>query len=332
MLFRLFIVAGLALSLWTGMGPFSAKADSTEALAEAQAALAAGDYDAAFLRYSRLAEERNDPLAQFTLALFHQMGWGRPVDLAEACRWHEKAAVQGVPTAQDFHAQCLDGGTGRPADPAAAAEWYQKAADSGHLLSLCALADLHIRGRGVPKDPARGLALCRQAAESGLVAAQVRMGRFHLDGDEAVRDLAAAFQWFVIAAQSGSPEAQYRLGVMTRDGIGGPRDLAAARTWFESAAAQGYPPAYFPTARLYFQAPADPETGLQRPEDLAKAYLWLSATTEREPDPDRLAQTADMLEQVVQVMPETWVADLDAQVARHLATYASAPEDEEAAK
>ncbi|MFQ5766235.1 MAG: tetratricopeptide repeat protein [Rhodospirillales bacterium] len=314
-------LAPVVLGAFLISGRVGAAADIATELEEAQAALSAGEYDKAFREYRRFAEEKGNPLAQFTLGLFFQLGWGRPVNPVAACQWHEKAAAGGIPAAQHFLADCLVEGIHRPADAATAALWYERAAQNGHTVSLCSLAALYIAGRGIPKEPAKGLALCRQAAEAGFVRAQVLMGRFLVEGDPEVRDPGAALAWFEAAARQGSAEAQYRLGLMLRDGLGGPKDPATARIRFETAASQGHVPAYFPTGALYFEAPPDPETNRQRAQDVAKAYLWLSAAAKRSKDPDELDRTAEMLAKLRRIMPETWLPTLDEKVARHLAEH-----------
>ena len=153
-----------------------ARIDWATEVKEAQAALNAGQYDKAYAEYLRIAEEKNNPLAQFAIALFHQNGWGRREDPVAACRWYEKAAAGGIPAAAHFFANCLAEGVDRPPDPAKAAVWYDKAAALGHHLSLCSMAELYMTGNGVSKEPSKGLSLCRQVAERGVVPAQTKMG------------------------------------------------------------------------------------------------------------------------------------------------------------
>ena len=301
-----------------------AATDLARELKDAQAALAAGDYDKAYPQYLYFAEKKNNPLAQFTVGLFHQLGWGRPVDRVAACAWHERAAQRDIPAATHFLAECFEQGIGRPADPAQAAVWYERAAGLGHFMSLCSLAELYMTGRGVPKDPKKGLALCRRAAEQGAMPAREQVGRYLLQGDESIRDLEAAHTWLEAAAAT-SPEAQYYLGVMHRDGLGHPKAPDEARHWFEKAASQGYVPAYFQTARLYLTI--SPDFKIKRPsaDHLAKAYMWLSATAKRSKDADELKQTRALLDQVLAIMPKTWVPTLDKRVAAHLAEHAPSP-------
>lgn len=291
--------------------------DLSGELKEAQAALTASDYPKAYQAY--LEHGKDNPLAQFSLGLFHQYGWGLPADPAEACRWQEKAAQGGIPAAQQMLGDCLRRGIHRPVDLAGAAHWYEQAVSSGIPIAACSLAELYMAGEGVPKDPPKAIRLCRSAAEKGIPAAQLRLARFYLDGDASVRDPAAALHWMQAAAQTNNAEAQYRFGLMLRDGVGQPADARSARFWLESASGQGWLPAYLPTAVLYFSAPVDSETGLLPAADLAKAYLWSSAAARRQAPGAEAEQAGALLGKVLARMPATWRPDLDRQVTEHLA-------------
>lgn len=286
-------------------------------LKDAQAALAAGDVGAAYQAY--LEHSPDNPLAEFTLGLFYQYGWGRPADPVEACRWEEKAAVGGVPAAELMLADCLRRGVHRPADATAAVHWYEQAALSGILTAPCDLAEMYMTGEGVPKQPRKALDLCGGAAEKGLAIAQLRVARFYLEGDPSIRDPAAALPWMQAAAQGNNAEAQYRLGVMLRDGVGRTADKTMAREWLESAASRGWLAAYLPTAELYFSAPVSPEDGLLPAKDLAKAYLWAAAAVERLPPGPDAKRARALLKEVTARMPKTWRPALDRRIDQHLA-------------
>jgi TPR repeat protein len=311
----------LAAIVFAALGSIAGAAfaarDLAGELAGAQASLAAGDYAKAYQAY--LEHGKDNPLAQFSLGLFHEHGWGMPVDRAEACRWQEKAALGGIPAAQELLADCLRLGAHKPVDLAAAAHWYERAAASGIAVAQCSLAELYMAGQGVAKDPGKALGLCLAVANKGLAVAQLRLGRLYLEGDPGVRDPAAAARWLQTAAQAGNAEAQYRFGLMLRDGAGIAADVGAARWWLETAAGQGWLPAYLPTAELYLRAPADPDTGLLPAADLAKAYLWSAAALRRLNAPDDAAKARATLAGVTARMPETWRPDLDRRVSEHLA-------------
>ena len=228
-------VALLLLAVMANMFfPVYAGTDPATELKDAQAALSAGDYNKAYPQYLEFANKDNR-LAQFTVGMFHQLGWGnRPVDPVLACQWFEKSAAGDIPTATHYLAECFEQGIGRPADPAKAAQWYQQAAGLGHYQSLCSLAELYMKGEGVAKDPQKGLELCKQAAEKGAILARVQVARYLLQGDQSIRDTQAAHDWFELAA-TVSAEAQYYLGIMHRDGIGHEATPDEARVWFERA-------------------------------------------------------------------------------------------------
>jgi TPR repeat protein len=310
--FRFLFLIILPLTLFA----HSVLADINSDVKRAQKALAAGDYEKAYTEYSRIEQKDNNPLAQFNLALFHDYGWGRPVDRVEACRWYEKAAEGDIPAAAHFFANCLLEGTHRQVDLKQAAHWYQRSADLGHHGSLCPLGELYMQGNGVTKNPAKALELCEGAAAQGSTPAMLRLSNWYLEED-GIRDAALARHWLGAAAQQQSAQAQFLLAIMVRDGQGGDSNPLAAREWFEAAAGQGYRDAYFPTAQLYFDAPADPQTGAWSAKDLAKTYLWLSAAAQGAVDPEQQARAKEMLQQVREVMPTTWAPDLDEKVAEH---------------
>lgn len=293
--------------------------DFSAELQPAQQALVAGDYKKAYALYAKRAA--NNPLAQFTLGLFHKNGWDRPVDEAAGCRWFEKSVRKRIPTAQHYLGDCLIQGAHRAADPSAALVLYLDAAAGGHLISLCSAADLYIKGNGVGKDAKRGLELCTQAAQAGSPPAMLTLANYYREGKDVAQDLAAARGWYQQAAERRSSEAQYRLGVMLSEGLGGEPDANAALLWMESAAAEGYAPAYLPTAILYANADVDPETGALRPEHLAKIYLWNSAAKTRTTDSAQLEGIARIDAMVQAVMPIAWRASLNRQVAEHLAKF-----------
>lgn len=308
------------LSFAAASNAWAAKpADYAAELQAAQPALAAGNYAKAYALYSRHATK--NPLAQFTLGLFHKHGWGRPADETAACRWFEKSAQKRIPAAQHFLGDCLVKGTHRAADPAAARALYLDAAAGGHLISLCSAADLYIKGKGVGKDARRGLELCAQAAQANSLPAMLRLADYYREGTDVPQDLAAARHWYRQAAELRAAEGQYRLGTMLAEGQGGEPDPNAALFWLETAASAGYAPAYLPTAILYANADVDPQTGALRPEHLAKIYLWNAAARASSPDPARLAEIARIEDLVNQVMPAAWRPDLDKQVAAYLAKF-----------
>lgn len=314
----LWMILCIAAVLPDAVANDAAPIDHERNIKTAQAMLASGDYAQAFDRYHTAAVNGHHPLAQFALAQFYQNGWGRAVDRKMACNWFEQAAQNNVPSAQHMTGQCYEAGTHRPADPAAAAGWFHRAALAGHLNSYCHLGNLLMTGNGIAKDPHRALELCRTAALQGSVPAQIWMGKFHLYGDATLHNRQHAYIWFLAAAQKHAPEAFYHLGMMLDQGIVGDHSKAQTRQLFEQAAAHKYVPAYFQAGKHFYHSEPDLETGRPSAEYLAKAYLWISAAIQQSEDTEEIAAAQEIRQQILAVMPPTWLAELDRKVAQHV--------------
>ena len=62
----------------------------------------------------------------------------------------------------------------------------------------------------------------------------------------------------------------------------------------------------------------DPETGRLSAEHLAKAYLWLAAALQRSQDPEEIIAAKAIMQEILVIMPETWLASLNQKVTQHL--------------
>ncbi len=304
--------------LFTGGLLPSLAADSDRQLRRAQKLLAAGDYSRAYQAYHNLAQESDHPLAQFSLALFHENGWGRPVDPRAACRWYGTAAQGEVPAAAHFYAECLAAGTVVPGSAGDVIYWYEQAIALGHGGSHYPLGQLLLASER-SKDREKALLHLTQAASLGNQQAQFQLGRFFHSGDKVEPDHHQAYQWYLQAAQQGNRQAQYWLAMLLRDSPAAELQSAEqALRWFESAAAQGYLPAYLPTAQAYLGGTGElPSQQIPAPA-LAKAYLWLSAAVSRRSGPEEQFECKALLDQVLVRMPKTWRPALDRKVSSHL--------------
>lgn len=315
------ILISLFLVLLCAPGRAAApSADPARSLRPAYALLDQRDYARAYAAFLR--ESGKNPLAQFSLGLFHQNGWGRPVDLDAACAWFAKAARGKVPTALHATGDCLMRAPDAPGNAAAALASYQAAADNGHLISLCSAAEFYIRGRYVAQDVARGLALCGQAAMANSPPAMLRLANYLRNDADVPHDLSGARHWYQLAADRRVPAARYQLAIMQAQGEGGAVEFDAALATMEELAADGYLPAYLPTATLYAHLPPDPDTGAPSAAHLAKIYLWTSAAKARLSDPALLKQAEQLQAQVLALMPPQWRTELDTKIAVHLAKFA----------
>lgn len=313
------IAAMVALLLLAAPQAGAAQRDLSTELTRADKALSAQDYVLAYREYARVAAR--NPLAQFHLGLIEREGWGRAPNPASACAWFGKAAQGNIPAAQQFFGDCLAAGIGQAADGKAAEAWYRKAAQAGIVYALCSAGQLYIRGEVVGKNIMHGLELCAQAAQAGSAPAMLRIADYYREGTEVPQNLAAARSWYQQAAESRVQVAQYRLGVMLGQGEGGEANPALALSWLEHAASEGYAPAYLPVAILYANSAPDPATGALTPANLAKIYMWNSAAKASTKNTAELAEIERIAGLVAQVMPATWMPELDRRVAEHLSKF-----------
>lgn len=122
---------------------------------------------------------------------------------AEAAKWYELAARQGLAEAQNNLGVMLKDGQGVERDEAKAAEWFRRAAQQGNVLAESNLGWMFHGGRGVEQN------------------------------------YDSAHYWYRKAALQGHASAQNNLGLLYRDGLGLPQDSDTARYWFSLAAEQG---------------------------------------------------------------------------------------------
>lgn len=150
-------------------------------------------------------------------------------------------AKQGDAPSQALIADILARGLGVPRNEAEAAKWYQRAAEQGLPEAQFQYALLLIDGRFVKKDKQEAFALMEAAAEAGNALAQFNFAQLLVDRDPGPKGMARAVVYYERAAKAGLPDAQYAMSQIDAAGIGGrPKDEAAARRWLELAARQNY--------------------------------------------------------------------------------------------
>ncbi|MFE0016914.1 sel1 repeat family protein [Mesorhizobium sp. NPDC059054] len=235
--------------------------------------------DAAYGAYQRglyktaynLALERankGDAPAQTLVAEILARGLGMPANAAEAAKWYQRAAEQGVPEAQFQYALILIDGRQVKKDEKKAQVLLQAAAEAGNPLAQFNLAQLLIQ-----KDPgeaglARAAIYYQKAAESGLADAQYAMAQIYANGAGGrTKDDNEARRLLVLAARQNYDTAQLDLGQWLIDGRGGKRDLKSGFNWTKRAAEGGNVAAQNRLAKLYVG-------GIGVDGDLVSAAAW----------------------------------------------------------
>ena len=122
---------------------------------------------------------------------------------------------------------------------AEAAKWYELAARQGLAEAQNNLGVMLKDGQGVERDEAKAVEWFRRAAQQGNVLAQSNLGWMFHGGRGVEQNYDSAHYWYRKAALQGHAAAQNNLGLLFRDGLGLPQDSDSARYWFSKAAEQG---------------------------------------------------------------------------------------------
>ena len=175
--------------------------------------------------------------AQYMMALAHQTGKsGIKVDLVESMIWMERAATQGMSSAQFALAEAYEKGTGVEADENEAFRWMEAAAKQGMVGAQLAVGIMYFDGRGVVRNHEKAAEYIEKAAIAGNPEAQYRYGTHAFLGIGIERDLFIGKDWIKKAAEQGVKEAQYDLGTIFEDA----RLYTAALGWYAKAMVQGH--------------------------------------------------------------------------------------------
>jgi TPR repeat protein len=171
--------------------------------AEGLAAHAAGKLRLAALLF-RKAAEQGHPVAQFNLALMHELGRGMAKDEQQAVFWYQKAANQGHPVAQTCLSSMYSEGRGVAKNDQEAAYWFRKAADQGHPKAQFNLGLMYELGSGVIKNDKQAIFWYQAAAEQGFTLAQWCLGSMYANVQN---NLIEAHKWFNISYLCGETDA-----------------------------------------------------------------------------------------------------------------------------
>ena len=211
-------------------------------IADAKAALAAGDLTRAANLFTTLAE-RGDAEAQAHVGYMTYTGEGVERDAAKAVEWYRKSAVQGNKDAQYNIAVSYAFGEGVQQSDEDAILWYRRAAEQGSAIAQFSLGVSYALGEGVEQSDAEAAKWYQAAASQGYPAAQYNLAYMYRAGKGLERNDTEALKWFLHAAQNGHASAQYSLGYMYRSGRGAEKDVDEAIRWYRRAAGQGHPEA-----------------------------------------------------------------------------------------
>lgn len=163
-----------------------------------------GDFKKAFEEFNECSPE---PACQRYLGEMYEYGRGVTRDEKQAFYWYQKAADQGLASAQNNLGVLYLNGRGVAKDSQQAFYWYQKSADQGNAHGQYNLGVMYKNGQSVSKDDAKAVDLYEKAARQGHALAQLNLGFMYSEGLGVQRNLERATYWAARSAQQGVQQA-----------------------------------------------------------------------------------------------------------------------------
>ncbi|HSI40802.1 MAG TPA: tetratricopeptide repeat protein [Xanthobacteraceae bacterium] len=158
---------------------------------------------------------------------------------AEAARWVEAAALNGLWNAQIAWGQMQIDGHGVARNPPAGLRWFEIAARAGNADGTNMVGRCFELGWGVAVDKVEAARHYRAAAERGHAWAQFNLATLLLNGEGVPADRAQALHWYVRSARRGNAKAMTMIGRYLEHGWGRPARLRSARRWYRRGAEGG---------------------------------------------------------------------------------------------
>lgn len=196
-------------------------------------------------KWYTLAAEQDEPIAQYLLGNFYQLGLlDKQPDYAQAKNWYSRAQSKYIPgaVALGFISETVDD------DYKDALEAYQRASAAGDPTGLFNEGLVYEQGKRYPVDLAKASQLYLKAAERGHIQAMVQLAGIYLNGSSNQKD---ALVWYKKAADLGDRNALYQLGLLSETGVATKLDYADAMNYYEQASNKGNLSAKLALARMY---------------------------------------------------------------------------------
>ena len=209
------------------------------------------DYYQAVEWYEKAAEQGLDS-AQYSLGYCYYNGIGATQDYYAAVEWYQKAAEQGYAAAQNNLGVCYKYGQGVLLNYYEATRWFRKAAEQGHAVAQNNLGESYYNGHGVSQDYYEAAEWYLKAAEQGNATAQNNLGECYYFGHGTNQNYTEAVKWYIEAAKQGNVGAQYSLGYCYEYGHGIRQNYDEAAEWYLEAAEQGHASAQNNLGECYY--------------------------------------------------------------------------------
>tara|TARA_A100001037_G_scaffold297867_1_gene320523 strand:- start:470 stop:1162 length:693 start_codon:yes stop_codon:yes gene_type:complete len=202
------VVAWLIISTWP--------LPSNATLEDANAAIAAADYQRAYSKLVSLAETGN-ARAQRMLGGLHLTGLGTAKDPGRANYWFRKAAENGDRSAMFLLGQSYKFGLGVEQHEKHAFGWYLKAAKHGHLNAQHETGFRYSIGYGTQKNLNRAVHWYRKAAAKNHSLSLMALAEMYRFGNTRIpRDIRKSIALYERAARTKTNGSAHSLEMLAR--------------------------------------------------------------------------------------------------------------------
>jgi hypothetical protein len=197
-------------------------------------------------------------------------GNGRGVEQSDndAFHWYEKAAIQGLDSAQYNLGILYIKGLGAKQSYTDAFRWFEKAAHQGDADAQCDLGIMYLQGRGVDRIETEAVSYFQKAAEQGHADAQLNLAVCYENGEGVEKDLAKAIILYCKAAEQGNSDAQIQLEYLFTEGLSTEKEKADTFVWYQKEAAKNLKFAQRVLVKAY-------SLGIGVIQDLKMATYWV---------------------------------------------------------
>jgi len=191
------------------------------------------------------AAAQNEPVAQYLLGRFYQLGEGLAMpDYVSAKKWYARAQSSYAPAAValGFVYDTVD------EDYSRALESYQIAANLHDAVGEFDLGLLYEYGKDRPVDREKAIEHYLHAAEHAHMQAMVQLAGLYLSSSSEQKQ---GLYWYKKAAELGDRDALYHLGLLSETGLVIKIDYLSALKYYQAASEKGQQQATLALARMY---------------------------------------------------------------------------------
>ena len=200
-----------------------------------------------------LADEQNDPEAQFNLGTIYYEGRYINRDIKKAIHYLSLAAEQNHPKAQFNLGAIYYEGRYINRNINKAIHYLSLAAEQNETEAQYNLGAIYYEGRYINRDIKKAIHYLSLAAEQNHPKAQFNLGAIYYEGRYINRNINKAIHYFSLAADQNDSVAQFNLGYMYYEGQYTNFDISKAIHYFTLAAGQNDPKAQFNLGIIYYE-------------------------------------------------------------------------------